>query len=732
MTRRALHRRSPPSCSSSPPPRPRRADWVWPVRGEVITPYRNGDDPYAAGQHRGIDIAAALGTPRGRRGGRRGPLRRHGGLVGPDREHPHRGRPLRHLLPPPLLDGGRARASASRPASASGRSARPASRSAEQPHLHFGVRDAGSKPRLPRPARASCRRPRSRRSGRARRPRRARAGRSARAATRARAGPAPRRVPAAQPVPGASPRPGALPHRARPPGAAPHGARPRALRARPGSRRSRPHALPRARPLAPLPAPLPDARASRSAGARRVAHGSPSAPGASGPDLGYALACLGLLAAAALLGLSEDGRQVTRRSRDRVAGACDRSSGGVDAVTGRGRCAPLSSIGIDVVLRHDAHLLRERRAAPGARLHDDRRRRPRAAHAPARRGRLLPHGHRRARRAGDPGGRAARHHPARAGRPQRGPLQGARRHAQRHQRLLHPHDRPRAHGQGRRGRPAHPRQRPRLRRHLRGLVLPALRRLQDRLRARGRQPLPDPQDRARDREGGQLVLPAVDLPGAARAPLRRAPRFRGPAQPLQRGALVHQERPARRLAQPRPAQVGRAGPVGRVAGDLRLDRRAAQLLHGAVLRARGRGPDRALLAGGRPPDRQGHPQVPRRDLARDADGRRHRGPGAGGHPRVPAAGRAQDVQVARQRDRAVPGRRDVRRRRAALLRPARGQLRRGRRGVARGLRDPLQHRARQRVRQPRQPHAGDDRRATATASSRTPSRRRRCGASSKG
>ena len=62
---------------------------------------------------------------------------------------------------------------------------------------------------------------------------------------------------------------------------------------------------------------------------------------------------------------------------------------------------------------------------------------------------------------------------------------------------------------GRRGGPAHPRQRPRLRRHLRGLVLPALRRLQDRVRARGRQPLPDPQDRARDREGGQLVLPAV-------------------------------------------------------------------------------------------------------------------------------------------------------------------------------------------------------------------------------
>ena len=37
------------------------------------------------------------------------------------------------------------------------------------------------------------------------------------------------------------------------------------------------------------------------------------------------------------------------------------------------------------------------RPAPRPRVHDDRRRRRRAAHAPARRGRLLPHGHRRAR-----------------------------------------------------------------------------------------------------------------------------------------------------------------------------------------------------------------------------------------------------------------------------------------------------------------------------------------------
>ena len=48
---------------------------------------------------------------------------------------------------------------------------------------------------------------------------------------------------------------------------------------------------------------------------------------------------------------------------------------------------------------------------------------------------------------------------------------------------------------------------------------------------------------------------------------------------------------------------------------VRVVRRAPQLLHGAWVRARGRGPDRALLAGGVPPARQGHPEVPRGDLA---------------------------------------------------------------------------------------------------------------------
>jgi murein DD-endopeptidase MepM/ murein hydrolase activator NlpD len=36
--------------------------WRWPVEGRVVTHYRNGEDPYAAGQHRGIDIAAPAGA----------------------------------------------------------------------------------------------------------------------------------------------------------------------------------------------------------------------------------------------------------------------------------------------------------------------------------------------------------------------------------------------------------------------------------------------------------------------------------------------------------------------------------------------------------------------------------------------------------------------------------------------------------------------------------------------
>jgi hypothetical protein len=44
------------------PPARAEAGWRWPVDGEVATPYRNAGDPYASGQHRGIDIVAPAGS----------------------------------------------------------------------------------------------------------------------------------------------------------------------------------------------------------------------------------------------------------------------------------------------------------------------------------------------------------------------------------------------------------------------------------------------------------------------------------------------------------------------------------------------------------------------------------------------------------------------------------------------------------------------------------------------
>ena len=47
----------------APPDAAAAREWSWPVRGDVLTAYRNGPDPYSSGQHRGIDVAAPVGTP---------------------------------------------------------------------------------------------------------------------------------------------------------------------------------------------------------------------------------------------------------------------------------------------------------------------------------------------------------------------------------------------------------------------------------------------------------------------------------------------------------------------------------------------------------------------------------------------------------------------------------------------------------------------------------------------
>src|SRR5215217_951618 len=125
-------------------PAPARADWVWPVSGEVITPYRNGDDPYASGQHRGIDVAADLGAPvvsasggdvrfAGTAGssGLTVSIRTADGLFDTS---------YLHLSSLDVGEGERVAAGA-----LIGTVGTTGVRSAEGPHLHFGVRDAGSR-----------------------------------------------------------------------------------------------------------------------------------------------------------------------------------------------------------------------------------------------------------------------------------------------------------------------------------------------------------------------------------------------------------------------------------------------------------------------------------------------------------------------------------------------------------------------------------------------------------
>jgi murein DD-endopeptidase MepM/ murein hydrolase activator NlpD len=122
---------------------PAEAAWLWPVRGEVITQYRNGSDPYAGGQHRGIDIAAAVGTPVGAAAG--GEVRFAGtagssGLTVSVRTGDGYDTSYLHLSSIAVRAGERV-AGGER----LGAVGTTGERSATAPHLHFGVREAGTR-----------------------------------------------------------------------------------------------------------------------------------------------------------------------------------------------------------------------------------------------------------------------------------------------------------------------------------------------------------------------------------------------------------------------------------------------------------------------------------------------------------------------------------------------------------------------------------------------------------
>jgi murein DD-endopeptidase MepM/ murein hydrolase activator NlpD len=279
-------------------PAPARADagWVWPVRGAVITPYRNGDDPYAAGQHRGIDIAATVGAQVV--AATAGEVRFAGtagssGLTVSIRTADGRfDTSYLHLASIAVSEGDRLAAG-----DRIGAVGTTGKRSADEPHLHFGVRDAGTDhgyhdplaylPPPPAPA------PRPEPA-------------PAPAPEPARPAPAPHAVPRRAPHPGRLPLPTPAPHRAPSPTDLPLVAAdpvPKLGKAPSGAPQEEPQPLQAAPSTHPSTHPTP------------------------GPDLGWALACAGLLLAAGLLGLTEDGRTASRHGRGRIAAALQPLSG---------------------------------------------------------------------------------------------------------------------------------------------------------------------------------------------------------------------------------------------------------------------------------------------------------------------------------------------------------------------------------------------------------------------
>ena len=315
-------------------------DWRWPVAGEVIEPYRNGDDPYASGQHRGIDIAAAAGSPVVAAAG--GTVRFAGvagssGLtVSVRTADGSLDTSYLHLASAEVRKG--AAIAAGDLLGTVGTSGR---RSSEAPHLHFGVREAGTRhayrdpldflPPLPGPPPpqpdpppgAPAPVPAPVRPEPVPAPDQIPAGRRVPAGRRIPAG---RRVPVGLRVPAArrsparhrTPAGGGVPAGHGPPvgEAAAHGPRPATGPATAADRSPRgtltlegpgrpPEATPNGGPARPA---LPRDRAEPGRGVP------------AGPDMGWALACLGLLLAAACIGTGAgDTRAASRRAGARLA-----------------------------------------------------------------------------------------------------------------------------------------------------------------------------------------------------------------------------------------------------------------------------------------------------------------------------------------------------------------------------------------------------------------------------
>lgn len=297
-------------------------DWTWPVRGPVLTEFRNGDDPYAAGQHRGVDIGAPVGASVVAASG--GSVVFAGvvgssGLVVSERTGDGRYE-LSYLH---LSELAVRRGDVVERGERVGAVGVSGSRSVEQPHLHFGVRDSGDRHAyldpldflaplrpvdapapVPAPAPVTVREP-------------------------APSGPADAPVlvapsPAPAPVPHGS---GRVAH------GQPHVALPMRRPAHPVAlpqqhASTAPHALPGAHPQhgsSPRPSPLPGhgpAEAPVRAGATHSAAAQPHPirrHDGGGIDAGWLAACAGLVIAAALLAAPRRGRSQRPTARHTFA-----------------------------------------------------------------------------------------------------------------------------------------------------------------------------------------------------------------------------------------------------------------------------------------------------------------------------------------------------------------------------------------------------------------------------
>jgi hypothetical protein len=296
------------------------APWTWPVQGEVVTPFRNGADPYAAGQHRGVDIAAPVGA---RVVAAAPGTITFAGTVGSSgltvAERTADGSYVLSYLHLASVTVRRGDTVAAGDAlGAVGTSGR---RSTERPHLHFGVRESGDRHAYVDPLRFLA--PPTQAPGAPQPPAPVGVPVTPPPATApvtglaADAAPAPSAAPAPAPVPSGAPAPDpSAPHLP-----APGGSPSTRLPPLPGSPARR-RQLDRG-PSAHAPAERADAPAPRGVRGSPTgpapaspAHPRDSAPARSrGIDLGWLAACIGLIAAAALLAGPGGGRHARPKAR---------------------------------------------------------------------------------------------------------------------------------------------------------------------------------------------------------------------------------------------------------------------------------------------------------------------------------------------------------------------------------------------------------------------------------